>query len=358
MDFKITLLPGDGVGPEVIDSAVAVLQAIERKFGHNFHMRPMPIGGAAIDLTGVPLPPETLQACNKSNAVLLGAVGGPKWSNLKPHMRPEKGLLSLRAGMKLFANLRPAVMYDELVSASPLRPDIAKKGMDIMFVRELAGGIYYGDRGYRDGMLGQEAYDTEVYSINEVERIAKFAFELAMTRNKRLTSVDKSNVLETGRLWHAAVNRIAKQYPQVEVEHVLVDNCATRLITDPSRFDLILTNNLFGDILSSQAATVTGSIGLVPSGSIGAGNAGLYEPVHGAANDIAGKDEANPIGAILSAAMMLSTSLKLVKEAMTVDNAVKKVLGKGMRTKDIAFGKKSVSCSRITEEIVIAIHNS
>ena len=275
MNFNVTLLPGDGVGPEVIDSAVAVLHAVERRFGHDFHMHPMPIGGNAIDVTGVPLPPETLTACNKSDAVLLGAVGGPKWNDLKAHMRPEKGLLSLRAGMKLFANLRPAVLYDELIPTSPLRPDLAKKGVDIMIVRELTGGIYFGDRGYRDGALGQEAYDTEVYSINEVERIAKIAFELAMTRKKRITSVDKSNVLETSRLWRATVDRVAKGYPEVKVEHMLVDNCAMQLVKNPSQFDLILTSNMFGDILSDEAAAITGSIGMLPSSSLGAGNIGL-----------------------------------------------------------------------------------
>ncbi len=358
MNFNVTLLPGDGVGPEVIDSAVAVLHAVERRFGHDFHMHPMPIGGNAIDVTGVPLPPETLTACNKSDAVLLGAVGGPKWNDLKAHMRPEKGLLSLRAGMKLFANLRPAVLYDELISTSPLRPDLAKKGVDIMIVRELTGGIYFGDRGYRDGALGQEAYDTEVYSINEVERIAKIAFELAMTRKKRITSVDKSNVLETSRLWRATVDRVAKGYPEVKVEHMLVDNCAMQLVKNPSQFDLILTSNMFGDILSDEAAAITGSIGMLPSSSLGAGNIGLYEPIHGSAPDIAGKDEVNPIATILAAAMMLSTSLKLVKEATAVDYAVKKALAKGLRTKDIASGKKHVTCSRMTEEIVINILNS
>ncbi len=358
MNFNVTLLPGDGVGPEVIDSAVAVLHAVERRFGHDFHMHPMPIGGNAIDVTGVPLPPETLTACNKSDAVLLGAVGGPKWNDLKAHMRPEKGLLSLRAGMKLFANLRPAVLYDELIPTSPLRPDLAKKGVDIMIVRELPGGIYFGDRGYRDGALGQEAYDTEVYSINEVERIAKIAFELAMTRKKRITSVDKSNVLETSRLWRATVDRVAKGYPEVKVEHMLVDNCAMQLVKNPSQFDLILTSNMFGDILSDEAAAITGSIGMLPSSSLGAGNIGLYEPIHGSAPDIAGKDEVNPIATILAAAMMLSTSLKLVKEATAVDYAVKKALAKGLRTKDIANGKKHVTCSRMTEEIVINILNS
>lgn len=358
MKFNVTLLPGDGVGPEIIDSAVAVLGAIERKFDHNFNLHSMPIGGSAIDLTGVPLPKETLDACNSSDAVLLGAVGGPKWEDLKAHMRPEKGLLSLRSGMGLFANLRPAVLFDELTQASPLRADIAKKGFDIMMVRELTGGIYFGDRGYRDGVLGQEAYDTEVYAINEIERIAKIAFEIAMSRGKRVTSVDKANVLETSRLWRATVERVALGYPQVTLEHMLVDNCAMQLVKNPSRFDVILTSNMFGDILSDEAAAITGSLGMLPSSSLGAGTNGLYEPIHGSAPDIAGKDEVNPIATILAAAMMLSTSLKLTSEAMAVESAVHKVLARGLRTKDIAVGgKKVISCSRMTEEIALEILN-
>ncbi len=359
MNFNITLLPGDGVGPEIIDSAAAVLSAVETKFNHKFNMHRCDIGGVAIDKTGVPLPKETLDDCKAADAVLLGAVGGPKWDGLKPHLRPEKGLLSLRSGLGLFANLRPAVLYDELLTSSPLRHDIAKKGIDIMMVRELTGGIYFGERGYRDGALGQEAYDTEVYSINEIERIAKLAFDLAMTRGKKVTSVDKANVLETSRLWRATVDRIAKGYPEVTVEHMLVDNCAMQLVRNPSRFDIILTSNMFGDILSDEAAAITGSIGMLPSSSLGAGNKGLYEPIHGSAPDIAGKDEVNPIATILAAAMMLSTSLKLYDEAMTIESAVHKVLSKGFRTADIATGlKKPVTCTRMTEEIALAILNA
>lgn len=357
MDFNVTLLPGDGVGPEIIDSAVAVLNAIERRFGHNFNMHSMQIGGVAIDNTGVPLPKETLDDCKAADAVLLGAVGGPAWDGNKPHLRPERGLLQLRSGMGLFANLRPAVLYDELAQSSPLRPDIAKKGVDVMMVRELTGGIYFGERGYRDGALGQEAYDTEVYSINEIERIAKIAFEIARSRRKKVTSVDKANVLETSRLWRATVERIAAGYPDVQLNNMLVDNCAMQLVKDPSQFDVILTSNMFGDILSDEAAALTGSIGMLPSSSLGAGNIGLYEPIHGSAPDIAGKDEVNPIATILAAAMMLSTSLKLVNEAMAIEGAVHKVLSKGIRTKDIAAGKKAVGCSRMTEEIVFAILN-
>ncbi len=357
MDFHITLLPGDGVGPEIIDAATTVLTAVEKKFGHNFHMQSRDIGGVAIDTTGVPLPKETLDACKQSDAVLLGAVGGPKWDGLKAHLRPERGLLSLRSGLGLFANLRPIALHEELISSSPLRQDIAKRGVNIMIVRELTGGIYFGERGYRDGAFGQEAYDTEVYSINEVERIAKIAFEIAMGRNKKVTSVDKANVLETSRLWRATVERVAKGYPEVELENMLVDNCAMQLIKEPSRFDVILTNNMFGDILSDEASMLTGSIGLLPSSSLGAGNMGLYEPIHGSAPDIAGNDEANPIATVLASAMMLSTSLKLVNEAFAVECAVHKVLAKGLRTKDIAGGKKHVSCSRMAEEIALAVLN-
>ncbi|MDE7464117.1 MAG: 3-isopropylmalate dehydrogenase, partial [Clostridiales bacterium] len=351
MDFHIALLPGDGVGPEIVEAAATVLSAVENKFGHDFHMQSYDIGGAAVDTTGVPLPKDTLDACKNADAVLLGAVGGPKWDGLKTHLRPERGLLALRSGMGLFANFRPVALHDELISTSPLRADIAKKGFDIMFVRELTGGIYFGERGYRDGAFGQEAYDTEVYSINEVERIAKIAFEIAMSRNKKVTSVDKANVLETSRLWRATVERVAKGYPEVELENMLVDNCAVQLIKEPSRFDVILTTNMFGDMLSSEASTLTGSIGMLPSSSIGANNVGLYSPIHGSAPDIAGLDEANPIATILSAAMLLSTSLKLVNEALAIEGAVQKVLAKGLRTKDIAGGKKHVSCSRIAEEI-------
>ncbi len=359
MDFNITLLPGDGVGPEIIDSAVAVLGAVESRFGHNFHLHRMDIGGCAIDATGVPLPKETLDDCLKADAVLLGAVGGPKWDGLKPHLRPEKGLLQLRQGLGLFANLRPAVLYDELIQASPLRADIAKKGFDIMTVRELTGGIYFGERGYRDGEWGQEAFDTERYSISEIERIAKVAFELAMTRSKHVTSVDKANVLETSRLWRATVERVAKGYPEVKLDHMLVDNCAMQIVRKPSQFDVILSTNMFCDILSDEMAAITGSIGMLPSSSIGAGDKGLYEPIHGSAPDIAGLDEVNPIATILAAAMMLSTSLKLFNEAMAIDNAVHKVLAKGFRTKDIAStGKKTVSCSRMTEEIALAVLNA
>lgn len=356
MDFNITLLPGDGIGAEVTDSAAAVLNAVERKFGHDFHMKSMPIGGAAIDMTGVPLPEDTLKACKKSNAVLMGAVGGKKWDGLKQHVSPERGLLSLRAGLGVYAGLCPVELYDGLKPLSALNRNVIKNGADILLVRELTGGIYYGEHGYRNGEFGQEAFDTEVYSINEIERVAKIAFELAMTRNKHVTNVDKSNMLYSGKLWRATVERVAKGYPEVQLDNLHVGPCAAKLISAPSEFDVILTNNMFGDILANELAAIAGSVGMLPSGAIGSSNVGLYSPVHGSAPEIAGKDEANPIGAILSAAMMLSSSLKLVNEAITVVNAVKTVLGKGLRTKDVACGKKYVSCSRMTEEIVLAVH--
>lgn len=354
MNYSITLLPGDGVGPEIIDAAISVLNAIENRFNHKFEYTTKLIGGAAIDSTGIPLPQDTVESCLKANAVLLGAVGGHKWEGLKAHIRPERGLLGIRTAMGLYANLRPALLYKELKTASPLRPDIADKGIDIMFVRELNGGIYYGQRGYRDGQFGQEAFDTEVYSIVEVERIAKIAFELAQTRRKKLTSVDKANVLESSRLWRATVNKLSPIYPDVEVVHMLVDNCAMQLIKDPSQFDVVLTSNMFGDILTDEAAVLTGSIGMLPSSSLG-GNAGLFEPIHGSAPDIAGKNEANPIATILAAAMMLS-SLKLTKETAAIENAVKDVLKRGFRTKDIySKGHKLTTCSKMGEEIAYSI---
>lgn len=356
MDYDIVLLPGDGIGPEIIDATISVLNAVEKRFDHKFRYHPHLIGGIAVDKTGVPLPQETLDACLKYDAVLLGAVGGPKWEGLKAHIRPERGLLSLRSGMQLFANIRPAVLYKELVDQSPLRRDIVKNGIDMVVVRELTGGIYFGEHGYRDGQYGQEAYDTETYSIMEIERIAKVAFDIARTRRKKLTSVDKANVLETSRLWRATVEKISASYPDVTVENMLVDNCAMQLIKNPSQFDVILTSNMFGDILTDEAAMATGSIGLLPSSSVGSLKSGLFEPIHGSAPDIAGKNIANPIATILAAAMMLSTSLKLVDESHAIENAVKSTLQKGLRTIDIAkSAKHSVSCSEMGESIALQI---
>ncbi|MCH5350770.1 MAG: 3-isopropylmalate dehydrogenase [Clostridiales bacterium] len=357
MDFNITLLPGDGVGPEVIDSAVEVLVAVQNRFGHDFNLHRMSIGGAALDATGVPLPGETLEDCKYADAILVGAVGGPKWDNLKPHLRPAKSLSTLRQELGLIAHLHPAFLHEELVPCCPLRSEVSKKGFDIMVVSETTGGVHRGERGYRDGSLGQEAFDTEVYSISEIESIAQLAFEFAMTRGKKVTSVDRSDLLETSRLWRATVDRVAKRYPEVTLRHMHVGLCAIQLIQNPSQFDIILSPNMYGDIIADQATALTGSLCMLSSCSLGAGNKGLYAPIHGAMSGIAGKDEVNPIAAILSAAMMLSTSLKLVNEAYAIENAVNKVLARGLRTKDIAAGKRFVSRSRMTEEIALAVLN-
>lgn len=350
MNFDIILLPGDGIGPEVTDAAAVVLNAVEQKFGHNFNMHVMPIGGSAIDDTGVPLPKETLDACKQANAVLLGAVGGPKWDGLKPHMRPERGLLALRSGLNLFAALSPVVTYEALAQTGILKPSTAKAGVNIMLVREISGGMFFGEHGFRDGALGQEAFDNEVYSISEVERIAKIAFEIAGSRRGTVTSVDRADILTTGKLWKATTDRVAKGYPDVTLEHSLINKCILRILSAPGTLDVVLTSNLFGSMLSAVMAALPGSIGMIPSESVG-GAVRLYEPIHGSAPDIAGRDEANPIGAILSAAMLLSGSLGLEKEAAAVDRAVRATLDKGLRTKDVAGGKKYVSCSRMAEEI-------
>jgi len=358
MKFKVTLLPGDGIGTEVIDAAAVVLSAVERKYGHDFGLNKMPIGGSAIDLTGVPLPDETRKECLSSDAVLLGAVGGGKWDSLQSHMRPERGILSLRTEMKLFASLCPVVLHSySKIKTGAIKPELTVNGVDIMLVRELSGGMYFGDHGYRDGALGQEAFDSEVYSINEIERVTKIAFELAATRRKHVTSVDRADLLTTGKLWKATVERVGKNYDGIKLDRMLVNHCAYKLIAAPTEFDVIVTSNIFGAILSSELAALCGSTGMIPSGEIGVGKAGLYEPIHGSAQDIAGKDLANPIGAILSAAMMLSMSLELETEAMAVDKAVRKALEKGLRTHDIAGGKKYVSCSRMAEEISMNILN-
>lgn len=356
MDFNITLLPGDGVGPEVIDSAVEVLVAVQTKFGHDFNLHRMSIGGAALDASGVPLPNETLEDCKYADAILVGAVGGPKWDNLKPHLRPAKSIQTLRQELGLIANVRPAFLHEDLIPSCPLRPDVSKKGFDLMVVSETGAGIYRGERGYRDGAFGQEAFDTEVYSITEVENIASLAFEFAMTRNKKVTSVDRADLLESSRLWRATVDRVAKRYPEVTLRHMHVGLCAIQLIQNPSQFDIILTPNMYSDIISDEATAITGSLCMLSSCSLG-GNKGLYMPIHGAMSGIAGKDEVNPIATILSAAMMLSTSLKLVNEAYAIENAVNKVLARGIRTKDIAAGKRYVSRSRMTEEIALAVLN-
>ena len=355
MKLNIGLLKGDGIGPEIVDSAVRVLEKIADKFGHEFCFTPYLIGGAAIDATGAPLPEETVKGCLASDSVLLGAVGGPKWDTLPGNIRPEKALLGIRAAMGLYTNLRPARLYAALKDDSPLRPDLVEKGFDIMIVRELTGGIYFGDRGYREGKYGEEAYDTEQYSRMEIERIARAAFEAARVRGKKVTSIDKANVLETSRLWRKTVHEIAAEYPDITVTDMLVDNAAMQLVRNPSQFDVIVTSNMFGDILSDEASQITGSIGMLPSASIGATKVGLYEPIHGSAPDIAGQNKANPIATILSAAMMLRYAFALEAEAQAIEDAVNRVLDAGLRTADIAHGEEALGTVEMTDAILAQI---
>ena len=348
MEYRNAVLPGDGIGPEVKEQTQLVLERVGEKFNHSFQFQKLLAGGCAIDATGTPLPEETLEACKNSDAVLLGAVGGPKWDNLPGDKRPEAGLLGLRGGLGLFANLRPAILNKELRDACTLRPDIIGESMDIMVVRELTGGIYFGERGRRSGKMGEEAFDTESYSVGEVERIARLAFEIARKRSKKVTSVDKANVLESSRLWREVVVRVAKDFPDVTLDHMYVDNAAMQLVRNPKQFDVIVTTNMFGDILSDEASMITGSIGMLPSASLGEGEFGMYEPIHGSAPDIAGKDMANPLATILSAAMMLRYTMHLEKEARAVEDAVNKVLEEGYRTGDIMSpGKKLVGTAEI-----------
>lgn len=342
MIYKIAVIPGDGIGPEVIGEAIQVLHKIGEKFEHSFSFVNVLAGGCAIDQTGEPLPAETLEVCKKSDAVLLGAVGGPKWDTLPGHLRPERALLGLRGGLGLYANLRPAILNKELKDACPLKPEIIGDGMDIMVVRELTGGMYFGDRGRRQGKMGEEAYDTEAYSVGEVERIARIGFEIARKRNFKLCSVDKANVLESSRLWREVVVRLSMEYPDVALDHMYVDNASMQLVKNPRQFDVMVTTNMFGDILSDEASMITGSIGMLPSASLGEGSFGMYEPIHGSAPDIAGQDKANPIATILSVAMMLRYTLNLENEAKAVEAAVDKVLSEGYRTGDIMSADKTL----------------
>ena len=352
MNYNIALLKGDGIGPEIVDSAVRVLEEIGKKYGHKFNFTSYLIGGCAIDATGEPLPKETVEGCLASDSVLLGAVGGPKWDTLPGNMRPEKALLGIRAAMELFTNLRPAKLYPALKGDCPLREDIVANGFDIMIVRELTGGIYFGERGMREGKYGEEAYDTECYSRMEIERICKVAYEAAQKRNKRLISIDKANVLDSSRLWRKIVHEMEGKYPDVVCTDMLVDNAAMQLVRNPAQFDVIVTTNMFGDILSDEASQITGSIGMLPSASLGYTKRGLYEPIHGSAPDIAGKNIANPIATILSAAMMLLYSFDLKAESDAIVNAVDKVLEAGYRTADLAHGAPSLSTTEITDKII------
>jgi 3-isopropylmalate dehydrogenase len=354
MKMKVTLLPGDGIGPEVTREAVRVLNLVAQLHGHEFAFETHLIGGVAIRENGVPLPQQTIDACLKSNAVLMGAVGAPEFDSNPPAKKPETGLLGLRKALEGFANLRPTSCYASLASSSPLRPEVVA-GADIMTVRELLGGLYFGQpRGFAES--GEpEAFNTMRYSEHEIERVAHVAFKIARGRRKKVASVDKANVLEASQLWRKVVTRVAAQYPDVTLEHLYVDSCAMRLVTRPTSFDVILTENLFGDILSDEAAVITGSLGTLASATIG-GKVDLYEPVHGSAPDIAGQGIANPIGAIASAAMMLRHTAKLESEAAEIEAAITSVLDAGYRTKDIApAGQSSVSTDKMGELIAEAV---
>lgn len=352
MEFKIALVKGDGIGPEIVDNAVRVLMKVGEKYGHTFKCTPYLAGGCAIDACGVPLPQETVDGCLESDSVLLGAVGGPKWDNNPADCRPEKALLGLRKALGLYTNLRPAKLYQALSGDCPLRPDIVAKGFDLMMVRELTGGIYFGERGRREGQYGPEAYDTEAYSVMEVERIARVAFETARKRRSSVISIDKANVLETSRLWRETVHRMASDYPDVSCSDMLVDNAAMQLVRNPAQFDVVVTTNMFGDILSDEASQITGSIGMLPSASLGDGTRGMYEPIHGSAPDIAGQNKANPIATILSVAMMLRYSFDLAQEADCIENAVDCVLNEGWRTADLGGGEASLGCVEMTDKIL------
>lgn len=350
MNYKIAVIKGDGIGPEVVTQAQKVLTKIGEVYGHSFQFTDLLMGGIAYDTTGNPLPKETVDICKQSDAVLLGAVGGPKWDNLPAQSRPETGLLSIRKALNLYANIRPAVLFPALKEASPLKDDLVKDGINIYVVRELTGGIYFGERGKTDNT----AYDTECYSTEEIRRIAHVAFMAAQKRKKHVTSIDKANVLESSRLWREVVHEVAKEYPDVTISDMLVDNAAMQLVKNPRQFDVVLANNMFGDILSDEAAQITGSIGILPSSSRGDGTFGLYEPIHGSAPDIAGKDLANPIATILSVAMMLRDSFSLEQEAKAVEDAVDTVLNQGLRTADLG-GQSPITCSEMGDAIVNAI---
>jgi len=336
MNFNIALIPGDGIGPDVIREARAALEATGTVFGHRFSFVSAPMGGVAIDASGEALPASSLSACKAADAVLLGAVGGPAWDHLVGAKRPEAGLLGLRAGLGVYANLRPARMFPALSAACPLRPEIVVDGLDLLIVRELTGGIYFGDRGRSAD--GEFAWDTETYSRSEIRRLLTVGFDAAMRRERRLCVVDKANILESSRLWRETAEAMAALWPEVELSFMYVDNCAMQLVRNPGQFDVIATSNMFGDILSDEASMITGSIGMLASASLGDSGPGLYEPIHGSAPDIAGQDRANPLAAILSAAMLLRYSLKLEAEASAIERAVTTVLEQGYRTSDIATG--------------------
>lgn len=344
MEKTIALIPGDGIGPDVLGQAVKVLDKVAEKYGHKFIYKEVIAGGSAIDKFGNPLPEEQLDICKSSDSVLLGALGGPKWDNVDPSIRPEKGLLGLRGGLKVFANLRPAVIFPQLKSACPLKDEIIGQGIDILIVRELTGGIYFGDRGFAPDKTS--AWDTESYSVAEIERILHLAFKAAQGRRKKVTVVDKANILNTSRLWRSVAENLHPQYADVELNFLYVDNAAMQLVRNPGQFDVIATSNMFGDILSDEASQITGSIGMLASASLGDGSGpGLYEPIHGSAPDIAGKNLANPLATILSAAMLLRYDFKMEEEAKAIEKAVNDVLNEGWRTSDIAGDVEAVKVS-------------
>ncbi|HYE69460.1 MAG TPA: 3-isopropylmalate dehydrogenase [Anaerovoracaceae bacterium] len=356
MNYKIALVPGDGIGPDVVVEAVKVMDKIGEKYGHQFQYATVLAGGAAIDEVGECLPQNTIDVCKSSDAVLLGAVGGWKWDTLPGDQRPERALLGLRKELGLFANIRPALLFEELADACPLKSEIIEGGLDIVVIRELTGGIYFGEKGYKDTELGKAAYDVEQYAEEEIRRIAIVAFDMAMKRDKKLTSVDKANVLESSRHWRNIVKEVSKDYPEVELSHMYIDNAAMQLVRDPKQFDVIVTSNIFGDILSDEASMITGSIGMLPSASLAKGNFGMYEPIHGSAPDIAGQNKANPMATILSVAMMLRYTFGLSKEAEDVEAAVKSVLSAGYRTSDIMSpGKEELGTKEAGDMIVAAI---
>ena len=348
MEKNIVLLKGDGIGPEIVDQAVKVLDAVAKKYGHAFNYTEVDMGGCSIDKYGVPITEEGMAKCKAADAVLLGAVGGPKWDNVEPSKRPEKALLAVRSELGLFANLRPTRLFAQLADSSPLKESIVGNGIDLMIVRELTGGIYFGKR-YTEVVDGEKvATDYMTYSEHEIERIGRVAFESAMKRNKKLASVDKANVLDSSRLWRAVMHRLAAEYPEVEYSDILVDNTAMQLIKNPTQFDVLVTENMFGDILSDEASMLTGSIGMMPSASLSSGTLGMYEPIHGSAPDIAGMDIANPIGTVMSAAMMLRYSFDMKEEADAIEAAVNKALDDGFRTPDIyKDGFNRVTCSEM-----------
>ncbi len=352
---NIAVIRGDGIGPEIVEQALRVLDKIAELYGHTFNYTDVDMGGCAIDKWGDPLPPEMLKKCVESDSVLLGAVGGNKWNDMPGYMRPEKGLLRLRAGMGVYSNNRPAKIWPQLANASPLKKSIVDKGIDFIIVRELIGGIYFGEHKTEDIDGKTTAIDVLTYNEEEIERIGRIGFETARKRGRKLCSVEKSNVLDSSRLWKKVMHRLAEEYPDVQLSDMLVDNCAMQIVKDPSQFDVVVTENMFGDILSDEASMITGSIGMIPSSSLGATACGLYEPIHGSAPDIAGKDVANPVGTILSAAMMLRFSFDMPKEADAIEKAVSAYLDAGYRTADImSEGMTEVGCRQCCELI---IHN-